>query len=110
MLSARSISRLGFSFHDSVYDLIDNGILRWTSDWFVRYLELSQMNVPTIHDDTSDVILWRDFNGHLRPFSVSLVWDSIKLLGYEVDWYHIVWFPYYISRQHFTCGLFLIRS
>ncbi|GJZ32795.1 hypothetical protein Tco_0578231 [Tanacetum coccineum] len=52
MFSNRDIARSGFSLDDSVNNLISDG-------------------VPLLLDDIDDVILWRDRDGVLLPFSVA---------------------------------------
>ncbi|GJV92054.1 reverse transcriptase domain, reverse transcriptase zinc-binding domain protein [Tanacetum coccineum] len=46
-----------------------------------------------------DVILWRDRDGVLRPFSVACVWDTIRSRADMVNWYNVVWFSHCIPRH-----------
>ncbi|GJS72430.1 zinc knuckle CX2CX4HX4C containing protein [Tanacetum coccineum] len=39
---------------------------------------MAQLRVPLLFDDIDDVILWRDRDGVLRPFSVACAWDTIR--------------------------------
>ncbi|GJS29411.1 hypothetical protein Tco_0490031 [Tanacetum coccineum] len=78
LLSNRDITRLGFSLDDSVSNLISDGVWRWPIDWLSRILVLAHLHVPLLLDDLDDVILWRDSDGVLRPFSVACVWDTIR--------------------------------
>ncbi|GKA04101.1 hypothetical protein Tco_0676882 [Tanacetum coccineum] len=77
----------------NVRDLIFNGVWRWPSDWCSRFPDIALMQVPMLQDELDDVILWRDIGGVFRPFSVTCVWDTIKLRADVIDWFHVVWFP-----------------
>ncbi|GJV22460.1 reverse transcriptase domain, reverse transcriptase zinc-binding domain protein [Tanacetum coccineum] len=77
VLATRIITRSRFSLNNPVYDLIDNGTWRW---------------LPDCH-------------GQLRPFSISLAWDSIRLRDNEVTWFNIMWFPHCIPRHVFHMWL-----
>ncbi|GJS82210.1 reverse transcriptase domain, reverse transcriptase zinc-binding domain protein [Tanacetum coccineum] len=46
-----------------------------------------------------DVILWRDRDGVLRPFSVACVWDTIRSRADMVNWYNVVWFSHCIPHH-----------
>ncbi|GJV80556.1 reverse transcriptase domain, reverse transcriptase zinc-binding domain protein [Tanacetum coccineum] len=78
LLSNKDIVRLGFSLDDLVSNLIADGIWRWPLDWLSRFPFMAQLQVPLLHDDMDDVILWRDRDGVLRPFLVACVWDTIQ--------------------------------
>ncbi|GKB83280.1 hypothetical protein Tco_0950175, partial [Tanacetum coccineum] len=79
MLSNREISRAGFSLSDSVYSLITDDVWRLPSDWASRFPIIAQIQVPVLNVDVDDVLLWKDREGVLRPFSVTCVWDTIRL-------------------------------
>ncbi|PWA72694.1 reverse transcriptase domain, Reverse transcriptase zinc-binding domain protein [Artemisia annua] len=99
MLTARGIVRAGLSLSDSVCDVIDNGTWRWHADWFSRYPDLVNLPVPNLLDDTDDGLLWRDFDGKLRPISVAGAWESLRSRADQVVWFHIPWFPHCIPRH-----------
>nr|GEW46326.1 retrovirus-related Pol polyprotein from transposon TNT 1-94 [Tanacetum cinerariifolium] len=56
---------------------------------------MAQLHVPLLLDDIDDVILWRDMDGVLRPFSMACAWDTIQNKADIVNWYNVVWFPHY---------------
>nr|GEV07937.1 hypothetical protein [Tanacetum cinerariifolium] len=89
----------GFSLDDSVNNLISDGVWRWPLDCLSRLPTLAQLQVPLLLDDIDDVILWRDRDGVLRPFSVACAWDTIRASAENVDWYNVVWFPHCIPRH-----------
>ncbi|GKC76206.1 putative gag-pol polyprotein [Tanacetum coccineum] len=53
---------------------------RWTDVCPLKDLLSNRdiLHVPVLLDDMDDVILWRDRDGVLRPFSVACVWDTIR--------------------------------
>ncbi|GJV76486.1 zinc knuckle CX2CX4HX4C containing protein [Tanacetum coccineum] len=63
---------MGFSLENLVSNLISDGVWRWPLDWLSRFPFLAQLHVPVLLDDMDDVILWRDRDGVLRPFSQKL--------------------------------------
>ncbi|GJW37987.1 hypothetical protein Tco_0060907 [Tanacetum coccineum] len=79
MLSNREISRAGFSLSDSVYSLITDDVWRLPSDWASRFPIIAQIQVPVLNVDVDDVLLWKDREGVLRPFSMTCVWETIRL-------------------------------
>ncbi|GKB00478.1 protein LAZ1 [Tanacetum coccineum] len=97
--SNMDITRLGFSLDDSVSNLISDGVWRWPIDWLSRIPVLAQLHVPLLLDDLDDVILWRDSDGVLGPFSVACVWDTIRTRADLVNWYK-VW-----SKVRVLCGM-----
>ncbi|GJT07532.1 retrotransposon protein, putative, ty1-copia subclass [Tanacetum coccineum] len=99
MLSNRDIARSVFSLDDSVSNLIFDGVWRWPPDWLSRFPSIAQLQVLFVLDDMDNVILWRDRDGVLRPFSVACIWDMIWSRADMVHWYDIVWFPHCIPRH-----------
>ncbi|GJT62555.1 sodium/hydrogen exchanger 6 [Tanacetum coccineum] len=89
-----------------------------TSAWFDRWADLCPLkdmfsnrdiarsgfylddSVPLLLDDIDDVILWRDRDGDLRPFSVACAWDTIRARADIVNWYNVVW-----SKVRVLCGI-----
>ena len=99
ILTPRDISRAGLTLSDSVYDVIVNGSWRWPADWYSRFPNLANLPIPNLVDDADDVLLWRDLDGNVRPFSVALAWESIRDRAVQVDWVLIPWFPHCIPRH-----------
>ncbi|PWA42933.1 hypothetical protein CTI12_AA540480 [Artemisia annua] len=51
---------------------------RWPSEWNDRIPALLMINPPTLIEDVDDELVCRVPNGEFRPFTISLVWDSIR--------------------------------
>ncbi|GJV91875.1 putative gag-pol polyprotein [Tanacetum coccineum] len=78
LLSNRDIIRAGFTISDPVSSLISNDSWRWPTDWEERFPELFNIQVPILHNDREDDIMWRDRVGVFRPFLVACAWDLIR--------------------------------
>ncbi|GJV70935.1 reverse transcriptase domain, reverse transcriptase zinc-binding domain protein [Tanacetum coccineum] len=99
MFSNRDIARSGFSLDDSVNNLISDGVWQWPLELLSRFPIVAQLEVPLLLDDIDNVILWRDRDGVMRPFSVACAWDTIRIRADIVNWYNVVWFPHCIPRH-----------
>nr|GEW12648.1 reverse transcriptase domain, reverse transcriptase zinc-binding domain protein [Tanacetum cinerariifolium] len=55
--------------------------------------------VPLLLNHIDDVILWRDRDGVLQPFSVACSWDTIRTKANIINCYNVVWFPHCIPRH-----------
>ncbi|GJX19584.1 putative gag-pol polyprotein [Tanacetum coccineum] len=89
-----------------IWHNINNG--KSTSAWFDRWVDLCPLkdmfsnkdiarsgfslddSVPLLLDDIDDVILLRDRDGVLRPFSVACAWDTIRTRADIVNWYNVI--------------------
>ncbi|GJW47654.1 hypothetical protein Tco_0079300 [Tanacetum coccineum] len=98
-ISARDIARAGFSLASKVRDCIQGGLWSWPDEWMVKYPFLNSIPVPVLNDSKSDVLEWRNRDGSVYPFSVQLVWESIRPRDNEVPWYDLVWFSSCIPRH-----------
>ncbi|GJR93536.1 hypothetical protein Tco_0265710 [Tanacetum coccineum] len=96
---ARDIARSGFSLASKVHDCIQGGMWSWPHEWMVKYPFLNSIPVPVLNDSKSDVLEWRNSDGSVYPFSVQLVWESIRPRDNEVPWYDLVWFSSCIPRH-----------
>ncbi|GKE27074.1 reverse transcriptase domain, reverse transcriptase zinc-binding domain protein, partial [Tanacetum coccineum] len=89
----------GFSLASKVRDCIQGGLWSWPDEWMVKYPFLNSIPVPVLNDSKSDVLEWRNRDGSVYPFSVQLVWESIRPRDNEVPWYDLVWFSSCIPRH-----------
>lgn len=69
--------------NDKVVDVIHNGDWRWKTDW-------TDIQPPLLDPNKDDMLFWKDLNGNLKPFSVTLAWDSIRPRSALVPWVNIV--------------------
>ncbi|GKE76352.1 hypothetical protein Tco_1542472 [Tanacetum coccineum] len=84
MFSNRDISRSGFSLDESVNNLISDGVWRWPLEWLSRFPIMAQLQVPILLDDIDNIILWRDSDGVLRPFSMASKVEDTRLRQWDV--------------------------
>nr|GEU31182.1 CASP-like protein 4A3 [Tanacetum cinerariifolium] len=84
IISPRDIFRAGFDLASTVRDVIHDGI-----------------------DDKSDCLEWLDGAGVGKPFSVHLVWSTIRPRDINVAWFDLVWFPNCIPRHAFNMWLII---
>ncbi|GKC06817.1 hypothetical protein Tco_0998427 [Tanacetum coccineum] len=105
--SSRDIFRAGFDLNSKVRDCIHEGMWNWPNEWLVKYPLLSSIQVPAISVDKRDYLEWRDNDGNGKPFSVHLVWNSIRLRDNVVSWFDFVWFQNCIPRHTFNMWLII---
>nr|GEX21161.1 hypothetical protein [Tanacetum cinerariifolium] len=108
-LSARDISREGFSMLASVKDMISNEGWLWPQSWLLKALILGQLVVPSLDPNKPDLHYWHDSNGVIRHFSVKAVWEEIRPRGPKVPWFRIVWFSHNVPRHAFHLWLVMRR-
>ena len=101
--TVRQITSAGFDLKDKVADVIEEGAWKWQPNWI-------QIHVPPISPNLEDKLLWRDFNGDLKEFSVSLVWDTIRPRNVVVPWLHVVWYSQCIPRHAFLLWLIMLKK
>ncbi|GJY87438.1 hypothetical protein Tco_0502066 [Tanacetum coccineum] len=84
LFSVRDITRVGFHLSDTVADVMLNGSWNWPPNWLTRFPMLDTVTAPVLDPDKRDVLYWRDLNGLSQPFSVGVVWDSIRQRDIEI--------------------------
>nr|GEV87688.1 hypothetical protein [Tanacetum cinerariifolium] len=99
LISARDITRAGFSLTSKVRECIHGGMWCWPNDWLIKYPILSTIPVSVLNDAKMDVLKWRNSDGSFDTFSVQRVWESIRPRDNEVPWYDLVWFSSCIPRH-----------
>ncbi|GJV04201.1 hypothetical protein Tco_1337770 [Tanacetum coccineum] len=67
------------------------------------------MRVPHIRPGVRDKLEWVSLDGHVQPFSVQVVWQSIRPRSDNVGWFRCVWFPGCIPRHAFHMWLIMRR-
>ncbi|GJY74975.1 reverse transcriptase domain, reverse transcriptase zinc-binding domain protein [Tanacetum coccineum] len=69
---------------------------------------LSALPAPNISNNFQDLLEWRLPTGKVLPFSVQVVWNSIRSRGADVVWYDMVWFSNCIPCHAFNMWLILL--
>jgi hypothetical protein len=87
-----------------VADLFSDGIGIWPSNW---NSVLASAQSPVIGPDK---LVWKDCNGVIQDFTVSMVWDCIRPRAPEVSWYSLVWFSNCIPKHAFHLWLVMKRK
>nr|GEW72530.1 hypothetical protein [Tanacetum cinerariifolium] len=78
----RDMARDGLTPNSKVYDIIINGTWLWPHDLITKFSVLNNYNVPTNEDDVDRL----------------------------VNWYSMVWFPFYIPRHVINLWLIVRRK
>ncbi|GJU87376.1 reverse transcriptase domain-containing protein [Tanacetum coccineum] len=85
--------------------------LAWFDSWHSNCPLKDQITNRDIHRaGFDDHLMWRDLQGNFKPFSVHIVWQTIRPRQNEVPWYHVVWFSHCIPRHAFHLWLVLKRK
>ncbi|GJX60661.1 hypothetical protein Tco_0292051 [Tanacetum coccineum] len=80
--------------------------ISWPQELIDKYPFLGSISMPN-HTNKADLLEWRDDNGNVQPFSVSMVWNSIRPGSDKVIWSDVVWFSLCISRHAFNLWLII---
>ncbi|GKB47833.1 hypothetical protein Tco_0898586, partial [Tanacetum coccineum] len=82
----------------------------WPPDLGMKYPSLLAIPSPRLYQGIPDKLEWRTSLGVVKPFAVSLVWQSIRPRGFKVNWLHVVWYPNCIPRHAFNLWLIVKRK
>ncbi|GKB50431.1 putative RNA-directed DNA polymerase [Tanacetum coccineum] len=107
-ISTRDIFHAGFNLSTKVHELVLFGAWNWPHEWYSKYQFLSALPAPNISNNVQDLLEWRLPTGKVLPFSVQVVWNSIRSRGADVVWYDMVWFSNCIPRHAFNMWLILL--
>ncbi|GJS94368.1 hypothetical protein Tco_0801336 [Tanacetum coccineum] len=105
----RNIHRGGFHHYTKLNEVIDNGQFIWPHSWYSSFPNLDSIQVPHIRPGVRDKLEWVSLDGHVQPFSVQVVWQSIRPRSDNVGWFRCVWFPGCIPRHAFHMWLIMRR-
>ncbi|GKA80136.1 hypothetical protein Tco_0786732 [Tanacetum coccineum] len=108
VISIRDIFRVGLDLATKVWDVVSNHAWDWPTHLIGKYPFIGLIPVPFIQEDAPDHLEWEDRLGRVQPFSVSVVWNSIRLRDSKIDWCDVVWFTNHIPRHAFN--LWLIKK
>ncbi|XP_022029145.1 uncharacterized protein LOC110930188 [Helianthus annuus] len=110
LISPSMMRQAGLSIHSKVADLISEGNWNWPIHWLTSYPVLNQLPSINLSEGVRDVVLWKDINERLVPFSSSDAWECIRSRGTQVSWYNLVWFSQCIPRHAFVLWLVFRRK
>ena len=103
-ISTRDMFRAGLNPLSKVRNIFLNNVWTWPQELINKYPFLSSIVMPN-HVDRPDLLEWRDEDGNVKSFSVSIVWRSIRPRSNKVMWVDVVWFSLCIPRNAFNLWL-----
>nr|GEU38638.1 hypothetical protein [Tanacetum cinerariifolium] len=103
-VSSRDRCLAGLNASLNVREVLHDGIWSWPLELCSKYPQLQNIQCKSSNLN-GDRLEWRDEGGMVKPFSVSMVWSTIRHRNPKVDWYDAVWFPYCIPRHAFNLWL-----
>ncbi|GJW72050.1 hypothetical protein Tco_0128967 [Tanacetum coccineum] len=101
----RDMYRVGFDLKTKLSEVIIDNVWRWPTNWLLKYLNIISLPVPMFQPNDRDCLEWRDDTGMVKPFSVAVVWECIRLRNNVVPWFNVVWFSEAIPRHTFLMWL-----
>ena len=100
-ISARELYNARFNGDCTVDKIISNGIWSWPDDWFIKFPNLRNIQIPTLLNDTRDKVEWITNNGLRTEFATKVVWKDLCCSGNKVIWNDLVWFSQSIPKHSF---------
>nr|GEW45364.1 hypothetical protein [Tanacetum cinerariifolium] len=88
-----------------VANVIKNGEWNWPVNLSNMFDALNVIAPPCITEGKNDKVVWKSYNGGFLDFSVSNVWENIRIHGTLVSWSNLVWFSQCIPRHSFILWL-----
>ncbi|PWA62205.1 RNA-directed DNA polymerase, eukaryota, Reverse transcriptase zinc-binding domain protein [Artemisia annua] len=77
----RALSNAGFSRHEKVADVMNDGAWTWPESWYTTFPMLGNVTAPTLFRDQADTVHWK-VDGSLVDFAVKHVWQAVRTRGY----------------------------
>ncbi|GJV80073.1 RNA-directed DNA polymerase, eukaryota, reverse transcriptase zinc-binding domain protein [Tanacetum coccineum] len=93
----------------TVNEIINDGRWKWPVEWNSEFVELGQLQVPSLSEDIVDNAVWISSNGQEKKFNISNIWHEMRCNEGKVDWHLLVWFPHAIPRHSFVAWLAMQR-
>nr|GEY62813.1 hypothetical protein [Tanacetum cinerariifolium] len=104
-ISKRMIASSGLNLQNKVADVIKNGEWNWPVNLSNMFDALNVISPPCITEGRNDKVVWKSCNGRFLDFSVSNVWENIRMRGTLVSWSNLVWFSQCIPHHSFFLWL-----
>ncbi|GJS49063.1 hypothetical protein Tco_0599184 [Tanacetum coccineum] len=102
--------RAGLSKSSKVWDVLYNGAWEWPIYLLDKYLMLISVSLQNIDATVPDQLQWRNELGLSIPFSVSMVWSTIRARNAKVDWCNVVWFASCILLHGVNLWIRLVKQ
>ncbi|GJU33654.1 hypothetical protein Tco_1182008 [Tanacetum coccineum] len=83
-----------------VADILKNGEWEWPSHLACKFDGLSAIHPPCLVEGKPDKVVWRNYLGKHKYFSVSDVWNDIKSKSDLVPWSRLVWLKDVVKLDH----------
>ncbi|GKB72331.1 hypothetical protein Tco_0933743, partial [Tanacetum coccineum] len=90
-VSSRDMFRAGLNKSSKVADVLGSGSLVWSQELWVKYPSLLSISSPRLSLGIQDKLEWRLRSGSIKPFAVSMVWQSIRPRDVKVAWVDVAW-------------------
>ncbi|GJX47932.1 RNA-directed DNA polymerase, eukaryota, reverse transcriptase zinc-binding domain protein [Tanacetum coccineum] len=84
-ISKKEIFYVGFNDQNKLADVMDSDGWKWPTDWFVKYLWISNMKTPILNN-CPDKAVWVDSNGIERRFCTNTVWKDVRSTSAKEIW------------------------
>ncbi|KAJ0469052.1 putative reverse transcriptase zinc-binding domain-containing protein [Helianthus annuus] len=109
-VSPRQISREGLSIYSKVADVVSVNEWRWPEAWRDLFPILFRLEPIQLQSNKADLIVWKDADNKLVPFTTKLAWDAIRRRQDQGQWAKAVWTSFCIPRHAFHCWLVFRRK
>ena len=84
-----------------------NGAWAWPINWSSRF---TSGVPPLLESSKSDVVKWKNSEGKVMDFSVSVAWEDLRPRSSKVIWFSMVWFNQCIPKHSFVLWLAVLRK
>ncbi|XP_074364603.1 uncharacterized protein LOC141705609 [Apium graveolens] len=101
--SHRDIVNMGFNKFNKVADFSGEGQVEWPEALLLKIPSLQGLCIRLT--GISDKVGWLSKTRKIRNFSVSQVWNDLRLSRDKVLWWSLIWFPKSIPKHSFMLWL-----
>ncbi|GKD10711.1 RNA-directed DNA polymerase, eukaryota, reverse transcriptase zinc-binding domain protein [Tanacetum coccineum] len=91
ILSHRDLYKARLKDDLIVGDMISNGQWLWPEDWYEKFPLITQIVCPTLNEENSDKIVWKNRDGKDMKFFVSIVYSDMSIHYPYVPWWKLIW-------------------
>lgn len=91
-ITKRDIFEARLCMKMKVAEMLNNGALMWPDGWSNRWPKLNSIQVPSLYNHCSDVLMSRNAKGMDLNFSIHTAWEDIRIDIQKVIWHKHVWY------------------